>query len=182
MEVSRSKLCKGDVVFPCAGLIGKAAVINENEKYHINQNIAKITPNNTLSSQFLTYVLLSDITKHQILSFNASTSQPNVLVGNLRKFRIPVAPIEEQHEIASILSKVYRLIQKTDQIIEQTQKLKKGLMQRLLTKGIGHTIFTKTVIGEIPKNWSLVISHDLFSFVTSGSRGWASTIQMMEHI
>lgn len=62
-QLSRSKLCRGDVVFPCVGSIGKAAVINENEKYHINQNIAKITPNDTLSSQFLTNVLLSDTTK-----------------------------------------------------------------------------------------------------------------------
>ena len=58
-------------------------------------------------------------------------------------------------------------------LIESTKTLKKGLVQRLLTKGIGHSNFTKTVIGEIPKNWNLVLSRDLFSFVTSGSRGWA---------
>ena len=52
-----------------------------------------------------------------------------------------IPSIKEQQKIASILSNVDELIQKTEQIIEQTQRLKKGLMQRLLTKGIGHTKF-----------------------------------------
>ena len=64
-------------------------------------------------------------------------------------------PLKEQQKIASILSNVDELIQKTEQIIEQTQRLKKGLMQRLLTKGIGHTKFKKTELGEIPEEWKL---------------------------
>ena len=62
---------------------------------------------------------------------------------------------EEQHKIASILSNVDELIQKTDQVIEQTQKLKKGLMQRLLTKGIGHDNFKDTSIWEIAEGWKV---------------------------
>ena len=62
----------------------------------------------------------------------------------------------------SILSNVDELIQKTEQIIEQTQRLKKGLMQRLLTKGIGHTKFKKTELGEIPQmKWQLVDYPDI---------------------
>jgi type I restriction enzyme, S subunit len=55
-------------------------------------------------------------------------------------------------EIALILSKVDELIQKTDQVIKQSQRLQKGLMQRLLTKGIGHTNFKKRAVVEIPEN------------------------------
>lgn len=47
-------------------------------------------------------------------------------------------------------------IQKTDEIIGKTQEIKKGLMQRLLTEGIGHTKFKKTKIGEIPDEWDVV--------------------------
>ena len=72
----------------------------------------------------------------------------------MKKIKIhPYHPLKEQQKIASILSNVDNLIQKTDQIIEQTQRLKKGLMQRLLTKGIGHTKFKKTELGEIPEEW-----------------------------
>lgn len=34
--------------------------------------------------------------------------------------------------------------------------LKKGLMQELLTKGIGHKDFMHTEIGRIPKEWEVV--------------------------
>jgi type I restriction enzyme S subunit len=64
--------------------------------------------------------------------------------------------IYERINIGRKLSKVDELIQKTDQVIEQTQRLKRGIMQRLLTKGIGHTTFKKTTIGEMPEKWKIV--------------------------
>lgn len=46
-------------------------------------------------------------------------------------------------------------IEKTDQLIEKTKELKKGLMQQLLIKGIGHTEFKHTELGEIPVDWEI---------------------------
>ena len=36
-------------------------------------------------------------------------------------------------------------------------------MQRLLTKGIGHTKFKKTDFGEIPEDWDIVNLKDISS-------------------
>ena len=58
---------------------------------------------------------------------------------------------EEQAKIASILSRVDALIEATQKAIEKTERLKKGLIQRLLTQGTNHTKFTKTTLGEIAK-------------------------------
>ncbi|MCK4445335.1 MAG: restriction endonuclease subunit S, partial [Thermoplasmata archaeon] len=44
-------------------------------------------------------------------------------------------------------------IQKTDEIVVKSRHLKMGLMRQLLTKGIGHTKFKKTEIGEMPDEW-----------------------------
>lgn len=151
----RSKLFKNDIVFPCVGTIGKATVINEDNKYHINQNIAKITPSSGINSLYLSYYLMSDFTVKEIFKYNTSSSQPNVLVGNLRKFNIIVPSTEEQEKIASILSIVDEQIDNVDALIEKNKELKKGLMQTLLTKGIGHAKFKKTEIGEIPDEWEL---------------------------
>ena len=38
---------------------------------------------------------------------------------------------------------------------EKNKELKKGLMQTLFTKGIGHTKFKNTEIGEIPEEWDV---------------------------
>ncbi len=69
--------------------------------------------------------------------------------------QIPFPPLPEQKKIASILSSVDEAIAKTKAIIDQTKKLKKGMMQELLTRGIGHTKFKQTEIGEIPESWEL---------------------------
>ena len=46
-------------------------------------------------------------------------------------------------------------IQKADAVIAKTRDLKKALMQRLLTRGLGHTKFKKSPIGEIPVEWEV---------------------------
>jgi type I restriction enzyme, S subunit len=75
-----------------------------------------------------------------------------------KKFLQP--PINEQQKIASILLKVDEQIQLTESIINKTEELKKGLMQQLFTKGIGHTAFKQTDVGEIPIDWEIVTLGD----------------------
>ncbi|MEX2405640.1 MAG: restriction endonuclease subunit S [Candidatus Paceibacterota bacterium] len=60
-----------------------------------------------------------------------------------------------QKKIAEILSTVDEEIQKTDEIITATEKLKRGLMRQLFTRGIGHTKFKKSKIGEVPSAWDV---------------------------
>ena len=80
----------------------------------------------------------------------------------LQSILFPVPPLPEQKQIASILSNVDDTIQKTDQIIEQTQRLKKGMMQKLLTRGIGHTKFKEVNLVpnyiriKIPDSWEVI--------------------------
>lgn len=59
----------------------------------------------------------------------------------------------EQQKIAAILSSVDDAIQATQAVIDQTHRVKQGLLQQLLTRGIGHTRFKQTEIGEIPEEW-----------------------------
>jgi type I restriction enzyme S subunit len=71
----------------------------------------------------------------------------------VHSLRMPLPPFSEQQKIAEILSTVDEAIQKTDEVIATSERLKKGLMQELLTKGIGHKEFKDTEIGRIPKDW-----------------------------
>jgi type I restriction enzyme S subunit len=79
----------------------------------------------------------------------------------LRQILFPLPPLSEQEEIADILKTVDQAIEKTDQIIEKTKEVKKGLMQTLFTRGIGHKKFKKTEIGEIPEEWSLLTLEEI---------------------
>jgi type I restriction enzyme S subunit len=64
-------------------------------------------------------------------------------------------PFSEQKQVAEILTTVDEAIEKTAQVIETTKEVKKGLMQKLLTRGIGHKKYKKTEIGEIPEEWEV---------------------------
>lgn len=70
-------------------------------------------------------------------------------------------PLPEQKKIAAILGSVDEAIQATQAVIDQTRKVKQGLLQQLLTRGIGHTRFKKTEIGEIPVEWEVCEVGDL---------------------
>ena len=84
-----------------------------------------------------------------------TSGQTGVDMEALNNYLIPIPPLKEQEKIAEILSTVDCQIDDTEKLIEKCRVLKKGLMQRLLTTGIGHTEFKKTEIGEIPVGWEV---------------------------
>jgi len=79
----------------------------------------------------------------------------NVSVKEFFDLLVPDVPAEEQQKIASILSSVDRVIDLTEQEINKLKDLKKGMMQELLTKGIGHTKFKDSPVGRIPESWKV---------------------------
>ena len=60
-------------------------------------------------------------------------------------------PLAEQKKIASILTSVDEVIEITQKQIDKLQDLKKATMNELLTKGIGHTEFKDSELGEFPR-------------------------------
>ncbi|BAY65217.1 restriction modification system DNA specificity domain protein [Calothrix brevissima NIES-22] len=79
------------------------------------------------------------------------------------RYKIPLPPLSEQKKIAEILSSVDEAIASTQAVIDQTRKVKQGLLQQLLTRGIGHTKFKESAIGQIPENWKLIELKQLLS-------------------
>jgi len=119
-----------------------------------NQGFANfICKKDQVNPMFLLYVLNSHAKRFEQLGSGSTFKE--ISKGTLKTFMIKKPSLIEQQKIAAILSSVDEAIEKTEQIIEQTEKVKKGLMQQLLTKGIGHTQFKKTAIGEIPDEWEI---------------------------
>lgn len=97
-----------------------------------------------------------------------TSGQTGIDMDALNNYLIPIPSLKEQQKIADIISTVDSQICDTDKIIKKTKELKKGLMQRLLKKGIGHKEFKKSEVGEIPVEWKVKTINDLSSFVGSG--------------
>ena len=71
----------------------------------------------------------------------------------IQEFWLP--SIEEQKKISELLWSIEDNIQKTEKLIETTEKLKQGLLNELLTKGIGHTRFKDSELWRIPEEWEV---------------------------
>jgi len=138
--------------------IGKSCLFKKQDRdwiYSTNQFRIK-TKTSKVSNEFFDYLLKSTLIQKQIQGITQpAINQASFSKHFFEQIFIILPPIQEQQKIASILSNVDSLINQTQKIIEQTQKLKKGLMQRLLTRGIGHTKFKKTQFGEIPEEWEI---------------------------
>jgi len=93
--------------------------------------------------------------KQRIENMGKGSTFKAITKNDLFNLSIPLPPLPEQQKIAEILSTVDEAIEKVDDSIEKTKRLKKGLMCELLTKGIGHKEFKDTEIGRIPKEWEL---------------------------
>lgn len=120
----------------------------------LNQRVMKIFPSNQkeLDKLYLYYASQKPLKTFE-LQIGATTVK-HLLKRHLDLIRLPIPPdVDEQQQIASILSTVDGAIQKTDEVSAKTERLKKGLMQKLLTKGIGHKEFKETAIGKFPKEW-----------------------------
>lgn len=87
----------------------------------------------------------------------------------LKEKDLCIPPVSEQQKIAEILSTVDEQISTTQAIIDKSKELKKGLMQKLFSEGIGHTEFKDTKIGRIPKDWDIVTAQDICEKVTDGT-------------
>ncbi|MBI5602849.1 MAG: restriction endonuclease subunit S [Deltaproteobacteria bacterium] len=107
------------------------------------------------------YYFLQSIDFRQM---NEATGVPSLSRDLLYKIEIPTPSKPEQIKIAEILSTVDRAIEQTGALIAKQQRIKNGLMQDLLTRGIdeyGNLHFEQThqfkdsLLGRIPVEWEV---------------------------
>ncbi|MGC8569621.1 MAG: restriction endonuclease subunit S, partial [Nitrososphaeria archaeon] len=130
-------------------LLGSPAIVRfpkwyQKDRAAFSHHISKLTPRvENIDIGFLLYYLafVQPLAKNYhtgtgVWGLDVDTWSSDLLIS--------IPPFKEQQQIASILSTIGEAIQKTDEVIAKTERLKKGMMQELLTKGIGHKEFKDT--------------------------------------
>lgn len=145
---------------------GANACINEH-LFLIRGDAEKIT------QSYLYYSLLSQPCQNQIEAQISGSAQPGLKSDFLKGVftRIPES-LPEQSKIAEVLSKVDQAIEQTESLIAKQQRIKTGLMQDLLTRGIDEHgnlrseethEFKDSPLGRIPVEWNKGKGIDLFT-------------------
>jgi type I restriction enzyme S subunit len=143
---------EGSLLFTSRATIGYLAI--NKIKVAINQGIISLKSKNATTEVTFFYYLLQKL-RDLFENLSGGSTYKEISMSTFSNINLPLPPFDEQQKIAEILSTVDDAIQKTNEIIAKTERLKKGLMHELLTKGIGHKEFKDTEIGRIPKDWEV---------------------------
>ncbi|WJJ94240.1 restriction endonuclease subunit S [Neopusillimonas aromaticivorans] len=117
-------------------------------------------------AEYLYYYI--DSIRPELERISAGSTFSEIPSSSVKKLEITLPPLPEQQKIATILSSVDDVIEKTRAQIDKLKDLKTGMMQELLTQGIGHTEFKDSPVGRIPASWYVAKIDDLVSKVGSG--------------
>jgi len=153
-ESSAKLFPKGTLLVAMYGAtVGKTAILGVQAA--TNQAVCAILPKgNSFDPRYLQYYII--FRRKQLISISSGGAQPNISQNIIRSFRVALPSLWEQKRIAEVLSCIDDAIRRVDFAIAKTERLKRGLMQKLLTEGIGHKEFKETKIGKIPKTWKVV--------------------------
>lgn len=106
-KLERSKLYKNDLLYTYVGTVGQVGLVDQNNKYYLAPNVARIRINNSkVLPKFVMYFLQTPEFKvNQLDKLTGASSMKNITMTNIRKFKIPLPSIEEQERIVNILDK-----------------------------------------------------------------------------
>jgi type I restriction enzyme S subunit len=133
--LARSQLQVDDCIVTIVGTVGASFLVEKNHlPANINQNVAMIRLNRKLlHSRFLLECVVSEIIQNQIRREITVQAQPSLSLKQVGDFIIPLPPLNEQNEIATIASNTNINIASRITKLNRTKALKKALMQDLLT-------------------------------------------------
>ncbi|VAW31919.1 Type I restriction-modification system, DNA-methyltransferase subunit M [hydrothermal vent metagenome] len=106
--------------------VGKLAI--SNEEVCTSQDFSNFIPKND-DVYFLAYLL--SFYKNKLLSFSQGTSIKGFTIEDIRLLKIEIPSIKEQQKIADFLTAIDRKIDAVAQQINQIERFKKGLLQKM---------------------------------------------------
>lgn len=147
-----------------------------NGKFWVNNHAHILRAKKGHETKFVHYSLVhKNILKHINGGTRAKLNQ-----SDMREITYLTPPHPEQQKIATILTSVDTVIEKTRAQIDKLKHLKTGMMQQLLTQGIGHTEFKNTPVGRIPKEWGHARLEDVAVIQTGVAKNSKVTGDLIE--
>lgn len=175
-SLTRFKVQYGDILIAMSGATtGKVGRYNLNNHSYLNQRVGRFFAKNSdlVSMDYVHQITAKDSFVLSILIDAIGGAQPNISNQQIESITAFFPPLPEQQKIAAILTSVDDVIKKTQAQIDKLKDLKTGMMQELLTRGVGvdgkpHTEFKDSPVGRIPKGWDVVTADSVSEAVMVG--------------
>ena len=157
-ENKRTDVCKGDVLLTIVGAIGRVAVVKDNLQALFQRSVCVIKPNkNAIIPEYLGYALEATSIQSYMQINAHGAAQKGLYLEQVGKLRLPVPPLEVQHEIVRILDNFTELTAELTAELIARKKQYEYYREKLLTYNIN--IYKKTLDelcyisagGDVPK-------------------------------
>lgn len=148
---------KGDVLISAAGTLGRSLVFNGKDAYFQDSNIVWLDiDKDQLCNEYLYHY-------YKVIkwAFSEGSTIARLYNGIIRNTHIVLPDMEEQKQIAAVLSEMDELISLTEKRISKEKAIKQGAMQELLTG--------KRRLPGFNGVWQEVKLEDICSKVTDGA-------------
>ena len=165
-ELSAYQVFPGDILFSMMGTIGKCCQMPANKQVGImDSHLLKARLNSKILPEFFIYAFDKDrnpSTFDQLMLLSKGSIMNGLNSEIVRKVKIAVPPINEQHAIVSYLDShcatIDSAISKHQQIIEKLEEYRKAVITQAVTKGLNPNVEMKESsipwVKSIPAEWS----------------------------
>lgn len=119
---------KGDVLFSKDGTVGKVHVVTANEPFAVLSSIAILRPKSReVESSYLGHALRSPCVLDDALKKKTGSAIRRIILGDLKKVRLPLPPMAEQRRIAEVLDRAEALRAKRRAALAELDALTQSL-------------------------------------------------------
>jgi type I restriction enzyme, S subunit len=130
-KLRRNLAFPGDVIFTQRGTLGQIAIIPKGSRfpeYVISQSQMKLTPDTSkVDARFLYQYFRTPAALQRLLGQTLATGVPHINLGILKRFPIPVPPLDEQRRIAEVLDRAEALRAKRRAALAQLDTLTQSI-------------------------------------------------------
>ncbi|PCF83858.1 restriction endonuclease subunit S [Staphylococcus delphini] len=112
-------------------LIGKTAIIDQSDKYLLNQRVASLRVREVSITNIVFVYYYINYFRWYFINMSTGMSQLNISKRTVEEFLIHLPHIEEQQKIGDFFSKLDQQIELQGQKIENLKQRKKGLLQKM---------------------------------------------------
>ena len=169
-----TRRCKpefGDILVSKIGTLGLTKFVDVDYEFSIFVGVALLKLRKAvIDGRFLEQLLNTETYKQAMAAASPGSTRSTLTLTAIKNLQVSIPSLETQRRIAEVLSTVDQAIEQTEALIAKQQRIKTGLMQDLLTRGIDEHgnlrseqthEFKDSPLGRIPVEWEVKRLDDL---------------------